>query len=171
PYASLFRFLVVEPGGEEGVQPVVDRHGVKLQAGPGVLAGRLQPVEQLGHRGPRVRLLPRAGAQLHQRVRLLRTGRKRSTRAVILEAAPHQPYAVCQQRRGQRIAGMALIGPAVEGEAEGAAAVDLAAGDAVRLGHFVRPMAFATSRASSTLMTSCVTVLRVTTSQERSPCS
>ena len=56
-------------------------------------------------------------------------------------------------------------------KAQGLAAVDQAAGDAVGLAHFERPSARATSRANSTCKISCVTVLRVTTSHERSPCS
>ena len=62
--------LVIEPGGEKAVEPVIDRHGIQLKAGPGVLARGLQPVKQLCHRGARVRLLPCARAQMHQRVRL-----------------------------------------------------------------------------------------------------
>ena len=59
----------------------------------------------------------------------------------------------------------------VKGETEGFAAVDLAARNAIGLAHFLRPCALATSRAISTFRISCVTVLRVTTSQDRSPCS
>ena len=91
---------------------------------------------------------------------------------MVLERTSHQANAVCQQGRGQRIPGMALVGDTIEGEAVGATAVDLSARrDPVFLGHLLRPRERATSRASSTLEISCVSVLRVTTSHERSPAS
>ena len=167
--------LVIEPGCKEGRQLVVDPHGVETKAGPTVLAVGLKAVEQFGHRGPRVRFLSPAGPQLDQGVRLFRARAQGATGAMVLEAATHQPNAVGKQRRGQRVAGMARVGQPVEGEAERPGAVDLAAPklgvDAMRLAHFVRPCLRATSRASSTRVISCVTVFRVTTSQERSPCS
>ena len=163
--------LVIEARRKEGRQAVIDRQRVEFQRRPAVLALRLQPVEQL-HRGrPRVGLAPRPAAQLHQGIRLFRPGGNRPARTVILEAAPHQPHAIGQKRRGQRIAGMSQIGQPVEGEADRAAAVDLAARDAIVLCHRPRPRSRATSRAISTCVISCVRVLRVTTSQDRSPCS
>ena len=163
--------FVVKPCREKAVQLVVDRHRVQLEAGPSVLACRLQPVEEFGHRRPRIRFLPRARAQMDQRVRFFRPCRQRPARAVILKAPPHQPHAIGEQRRGQRVALVADIAVPVKGEAEGFAAVDLAARNAIGLAHLLRPCALATSRASSTLVISWVTVLRVTTSHDRSPCS
>ena len=163
--------FVVKPCREKAVQLVVDRHRVQLEAGPSVLACRLQPVEEFGHRRPRIRFLPRARAQMDQRVRFFRPCRQRPARAVILKATPHQPHAIGEQRRGQSVARMADIAVPVKGKAEALRAVNLAARNAIGLAHLLRPCALATSRASSTLVISWVTVLRVTTSHDRSPCS
>ena len=111
-------------------------HHVKCQRRPAVLALRLEAVVELGGGGARVRLAPGAGAQLDDRVRLLRAGREDAARPVVLERAADQRDAVGQQRRGERIAGMALVGAAVELEQQRLAAVDEAAGgDAVGLRH------------------------------------
>ena len=163
--------FVVKARRQKAVETVVDRQRVKLQAGPAVLALRGQPVKQLCHGGAGVGFLPRARAQFDQGVRLFGASRDRPTRAVILKAAPHQADAVGQQGRGECIAGVARIRQPVKMKAKGLAAVDQAACNAVGLAHFERPSARATSRANSTCKISCVTVLRVTTSHERSPCS
>ena len=160
--------LVIKPGGEKRIQPVVDRHRVKLQRRPTVLAFRLQPVKQLRHRRPRVRLGPRAGPQLHQRVRLLRPRRHHSARTVILETAPHQPRTIGQKGRRKRIPRMPRIAHPIECERPLTCPINLPTCNSA---HRPRPAARATSRASSTPVISCVTVLRVTTSQDRSPCS
>ena len=167
--------LVVKPRRQKRIETVVDGQRVKPQAGPAVLALRRQPVEQLGHGGAGVGFLPRAGTQFDQRIRLLGPRRNNPARAVVFEAAPHQPHAVGQQGRGEGVARMAVIGQPVEMKAQGLAAVDLArrksGRKAVYLRHLERPCARATSRAISTLLISWLSVLRVTTSHDRSPCS
>lgn len=89
-----------------------------------VLAGRRQPREKLGRGGALVRLRPAAGAELDQRVRLFGARRHDAARTVILEAAPDQHLVVGEKRRGQRVAREAAHPLAVEGEVDGAAAVD-----------------------------------------------
>ena len=69
-----------------------------------------------------------APAQLHQGVGFLGPGREDAARAMVFEAAPDQMNAVRQQRRGQGVAAEAPVRPAIEGEGEGAGAVDAAAG-------------------------------------------
>ena len=101
-----------------------------------MLARRKQPgIERDLGRAP-VRLGVGAGFELHQRRRLLGAGRDDAPRPMVLEAAPDETHAVCQQGRSQRIAGMALVFTAVEPESEQPAAVDRATDlQAERLGH------------------------------------
>ena len=160
--------LVIEAGGQEIGKVIVHRQRVEGKRGPAVLAAGFQPVEELHHGGAGIGLVPRAGAQFHQRVRLFGAGGEDAARAVILEAAADEAHAVRQKRRGERIAGMALIQLAVEGEAQRLAAVDRSALEPHAAPAFARS---ATSRARSAPRISWVTVLRVTMSQLRSPCS
>src|SRR5690606_12098415 len=120
--------LVVEAGRDEGRGQLVERADVPLQRRPGMLAGGLEPVEQFRDRGTGVGLAPGAGPELDQGIRLFRSRREEAARPVILEGAAEQALAVGEQRRRQRVAGMALEAPAVETEGQGPAAVDLAAG-------------------------------------------
>ena len=94
---------------------------------------------------------------------------------MIFKATPHQAHTIGQKCRGERIARMAAVGMAIKGKVKGLAPIDLAPfGQAVGLCHADSPAACAaraTSRASSTLVISWVSVLRVTTSHDRSPCS
>src|SRR5690606_13572255 len=154
-----------------------------------------EPVEELDRRRARVRLLGRAAAELDERVRLLRPGGEDPARAVVFERPADQPHPVGDEGGGEGITGMALELLAVPGEPERPGTVHEPAADPVGLGgarclrrcrgmlarhliaghhlltHLVRPLSRATSRASATSVISCVSVLRVTTSQERSPCS
>jgi hypothetical protein len=57
-----------------------------------------------------------AAAQLHERVRLLGARAEDATRTVILKGAADEAHAVRQQRRGERVAAIAAIALAVEGE-------------------------------------------------------
>ena len=83
--------LVVEAGARSsGRQQRVHRQQVEAQRRPAVLARGVEPVVELDRRRPRVRLAPRAGAQLDQRIRLLRAGGEDAARAVILERAADQ---------------------------------------------------------------------------------
>ena len=130
-----FEGLVVEAGREQGAQQAVQGHQVERERGPAVLACRDQPVLQLGHGRPAVGLGARPFAEPHERVRLLRTGREDAARAMVLEAAPDQPHAAREQRRGERIARVPLMVAAIEAEAERLAAVDQPArGQSERLG-------------------------------------
>ena len=67
--------LVIKPRRKERIQPVIHRQRIKPQPRPCVLTARLQPLKQFRHRRPRIRLRPRAAAQMHQRIRLLRPRR------------------------------------------------------------------------------------------------
>ena len=133
---------------------------------------------QFGHGDPAVRLTVGPGAKLDKTVWLFRSGGNNAARTVIFERSSDKPHAVGDQRRGKCITGKATITPSVKGKAERCAAVDQATIKAIYLGHFdLRPeaapeaMPDVTSAASSTFSTSWVTVLRVTTSQLRSPIS
>src|SRR6056297_2283273 len=136
-----------------------------------ILTARAQPVEEFGHRGAGIGLLRGALAQFHQRIGFFRPGGENTARAVILERPPHQPLPVGQKRRGQRIAGMPAHSLAVEAKGDLGGPVDQPAAYTMDLTHRPRPRARATSRASSTAVISWLTVSRVTTSQDRSPCS
>ncbi len=140
----------------------IRRQQIEAQRRTAVLARRLQPVEQFDRRRARVRLAPRAGAQFHQRVRLLGPRRQHAARAMIFERAADQRYAIGQQRGGERVAGMAGEAASVEAESSGCA-------------RSIRPplgqagsCALAPPRLRAEAI-SWVRVSRVTTSQRRQP--
>ena len=106
-----------------------------------------------------------------QRFGLLLTGGVYSAGAVVFEGACDHSLAISQQRRSEGVAWMAFEPPAVKGKVQYPGSVDYSTVRPEFLCHLLRPSAKATSRANSTLEISCVNVSRVTTSQERSPCS
>ena len=133
--------LVVEAGREQRSHAVVDRADVEGEAGPAVLAGRLEAVAQLLDGGAGVRLeAAGAAAGAHQRVRLVGAGGDHAARAVVLERAAHQVDAVGEQRRGQGVAGEAGVALAVEAEADRLRVVDAAAVREAVAGHSVPPV-------------------------------
>ena len=115
--------LVVEAGRKQRREPVGDRAEVEADARPAVDAARAQALGELQGRRPRVGLVLVA-VELNDGVRLLGAGGDEPPRAVVLEAAPDQAHAVRHQGRGQRVAGVALVVPAVEAEPEPAGAID-----------------------------------------------
>ena len=116
--------LVIEPGGEEWRENVVDRHRVEPERGPAVLAAGDQAVVDLLHRGAGIGRDVDAGADGDQRVRLVRPGSDRAPRAVILEGPAHEPDVVRQQRGGDRIARETRHGFPVEAEGDRLRPVD-----------------------------------------------
>ena len=159
--------LVVEAGAEDRREQLVHREQIEFQRRKAVLARGVEPVIELDGGGAGVRLAPRARAELDQRAGLLRAGREDAARAMIFERAADQAHAVGEQRRSERVAGMAGHLLAVEGEGERARAVDQAAGRGamgLRLRHAQAPLS-----ANSTAVISCVVMSRVTTSQAWQP--
>jgi hypothetical protein len=152
---------------------VVDRHDVEAERWPAILAVGDQSVEQLDRGGASIGLLARSAAQFDNRVGFFRTRGLDAARPMILEAAPDQVYAVGEQRRGERVALVALVGFAVEGEADYASAVDMTAtAGAELLRHFAQPSRLPAGRlgeAGAVLKISWVTVSRSTTIQARQP--
>src|SRR5687768_14340754 len=89
---------------------------------------RLEAVVELDLGRTQVRRLARrVAAHGHERVWLLGTGGDDAARPVVLERAPDEVHAVGEQRRGQRVAGEALTGRAVEAEPERTSPVDASA--------------------------------------------
>ena len=163
--------LVIEPRSEPRGHQVVHCHQIVFQRAAMVLAGGGQPVEKLGNRRARVGFLMCAGAQLDERVGFFGPGGENPARAVVFERAAHQQLPICQERRGQRVTVVTAHALAVEGKRDFLVTVDQTAIQPVFLHHLLRPLARATSRAISTDVISWVSVSRVTTSHERSPCS
>ena len=142
--------------------------------------GGFQPLVQFDRRRFAVRLAPRAGAQLDQRIRLLRAGGNDAARPVILEAAANEADAFRQQRGGKRVTRKARDLASVKAATQRLRAIDRArrsradrAGRAREVswrlaaaGADAAPCAPSTNSAP---MTSCVRVLRVTTSQAWQP--
>jgi hypothetical protein len=97
--------LVVEARAEEAREQAVHRADIEVERRPAVLARCGEPGIELLHRGTAVGLAPPAGADRHQRIGFRGAGGEDAARAVILEAAADQPHAVCEQRRGESVAG------------------------------------------------------------------
>ena len=138
--------LVVEAGGEQRAEVVVDRAHIEGERGPAVLARRLEAGAQLLEGGAGVRLeAAGAAAGAEEGVRLVGSGGDDAARAVVLERPPHQVDAVREQRRGEGVTGEALVALAVDGEADRALVVDAAAVREAVAGHFGSPVRVARS--------------------------
>ena len=117
--------LVVEADGKQRRRKAVDRHRIPLQRRPGVLRARLQALVELDLRRAQIgRDATLARVERDQRVRLVRPQRERTARPMVFERAPHQMNAVGDERGGERIAGEAVVGLAVEEERDGLRAID-----------------------------------------------
>src|SRR6185436_3329190 len=128
--------LVVEAGGEEGMEPLVDRAEIEAERGPAVLTARDEPADERSAGGAHARRPARAFAHRDERATLVEPGRGDASRPVLLEAARDQVHAVGEERRGERVARVAGEAPAVETKIERSPAVDPAAGrEAKRLAH------------------------------------
>ena len=123
--------LVVEARREEPRQQRVDRAQIEAQRREGVDRLGGQALTQFGH-GCAVVGLARApfrfgNVAIDERIGLFDPGGDNPARAVILERTADEVHAVGQQRRSHGITAVALIGPAVKGEAQRLAAIDAAA--------------------------------------------
>ena len=133
--------LVVEAGPEQRRQEIVHRADVECERGPAVLARSAQSLVELDLGRAQVGREPAGPARDgDERVRLLRAGAEDSARPVIFVRAPNQMDAIGEQRRGERVAGVALMQKAVEREGERARAIDRTdACETKRLAHSRRP--------------------------------
>ena len=93
---------------------------ILVQAAVVVLRGDVEASGQRLHVGQHVGFV----RQLHQGVGVLPGHRQRAARAVVLERAREQPALVGQQGAGDAVAGQALVGGALEVEADRAVAID-----------------------------------------------
>ena len=123
--------LVVEARREEPRQQRVNRAQIEAERGEGVDRLGGQALTQFSH-GCAVVGLARAlfrfgDVAVDECVGLFDACRHDPARAVILERTADQMHAVGQQRRGNCIAAVALVGLAVKGEAQQLAAIDAAA--------------------------------------------
>jgi hypothetical protein len=116
--------LVVEARRHEAGEEAGDRHEVELRGGPAVHARGDEALVQLHLGRARVRDGAGASLQLHDRVGLFHAAGDDAARAVVLPAAREERDPVGEQRRGERVARMALVRLAVEGEAQCAGAID-----------------------------------------------
>ena len=134
--------LVIEAGAEQGREEIVDGAEVELERGPAILARGAEAIIKLDLGCAQVGSHS-AGSALErdERVRLLGAGAENPARAVILERAPDEMKAIGDQRGRERVAGVALVIEAVEGEDERARTVDRTdACETKRLAHSPRPV-------------------------------
>src|SRR5258705_8032897 len=125
--ARLHKGLVVEASRKQPPKGTDQRAEIGFEPWPGMLARRAQPVVKSDVGGAAIGFGIGTTFELNQRRGFLRPGRKDAARAVVFEAARDEAHAIRQQRRSQRVAGMAVIFLPVEGEAQNLATVDLAA--------------------------------------------
>src|SRR6185437_84238 len=86
----------------------------EAQRGPAVLTVGDEALEELNDCGARIRFATRPGPKLHQRIRLLGTGREHAAGPVVLERAADDRHAGCQQGGCKRVSGAALVTTTVE---------------------------------------------------------
>src|SRR5258708_5532520 len=111
--------LVVEARREEPRQRIVDATHIELKGRPAILAMGVQVAIQLNLGRAQVwRDARGVAADGDERIRLFGAGRKNAARPMIFEGTSDEVNTVREQRRGQRIAPIALIGSAIEGEGQ-----------------------------------------------------
>ena len=116
--------LVIEAGDEDGGKQIVDHADIEADRWPGIDAAGGEPVINFDFRCPQIGGGEGAVFKLHQAAGILASGADQPARAVIFEAARDQAHAIGQQRAGQRVPLKGAVAGAVEGEMEGAAAID-----------------------------------------------
>ena len=101
---------------------LVETAGFRLrrQAAPAVQASRLESIDELNLGCTEHRF----GPHLHQRIRFLAPGAEDTARTAIGHAPGHHADVVRQQRGGEGIAGIALIGKPVECEPDWTRSID-----------------------------------------------
>ena len=118
--------FAVKAGRHETGKQTGQAFDIKTQARPAACAGGRQAFVEFDLRGLQVGNGVGTGFQLDQHIGFVGAGADHATRAAVFEAAGQQADAIGQQRRGQCVARMALIGVPVKPEAKGAAGVDIA---------------------------------------------
>src|SRR5690606_17478285 len=116
--------LVVEARRKQFANELVDRADVPGKRGKPVLALSHEAVMNLDHGGWNVRIAHLAPQDCDQGVRLVHACRKHAAGSMVFERTAERTYAIGQQRGSQRVAGIAAIGNSIEGETDGARAVD-----------------------------------------------
>ena len=124
--------LVVEPRREEALQDRIHRADIEFQRREAVLALGVKAVIELDLGGPKVRFGLGAATNADERVRLFRSDGNDAARTVVFEGTADKMNVVGEQRRGERVALIALIALAVESEGEGACTVNPATAGSAR---------------------------------------
>ncbi|CFP56572.1 Uncharacterised protein [Bordetella pertussis] len=159
--------LVVEACRDEPGNHAMEGAHIEAQRRPAVLARHFDAILQLHHRRPGVRVGLALLQDVDQRIHFLDACGIDAARPVILETPADQMHAVCQQRRGKRVAVVALILNAVEPECQRTTTVDQSAMiQPILLRHFAGSSIGAVR---STFSMACVSVSRVTRTHARQP--
>ena len=139
--------LVVEAGGKERREPIVDSAHVEGKRGIMVLRLRFHAVEDFLHGGAHIGLTAGIVAgNVHQRAGFLRASAQNAARAVVLERAACEVNAVCQHGGSERVAFHRVELPAIQREGDRFRRAQAAlAGNAIGPGvdgetHFASPL-------------------------------
>src|SRR3569833_1262674 len=117
--------LVVEAGGNERRDQIVDRADIEVEARPAVLTLRLQAFIQLDLRGSQVgNKAGRVATDCNQRVRLFGARRENAARPVVLERSAHQVHTIGEQSGSQGIALNACVALSIKCEIQHAGTID-----------------------------------------------
>ena len=135
--------LVVEASGEEALEGA--QHGANIERGrrPAVHGAGHQPFVEFHFRGAQVGGAPSAFAHLHQRIRFFHASGQQATWPMQLERPTHHADAIGKQCGCQRVARMAGVCAAIEGEAQRTVAVYTATGGKTRTTHGLAPATLA----------------------------
>ena len=110
--------LVVEAGGKERREHVVESAEVATERGPMVLALCLKAVTELDLGGAQIGGEARARSHRHEGIGFIGTRRHDAARAVIFERTSDEMHAVGEQGGSERVAGEAFVSLAVERKAQ-----------------------------------------------------
>ena len=121
--------LVVEPRRHELRKTPAEALQIERERGPSCRSAGNEALVELDLRRLEIGDGERAGLDLHERVRLLRAGADDAARPAVLEAARQHPDPMRQQRRGERIAGVAAEALPIERKGERAAPIDARRGE------------------------------------------
>ena len=119
--------LVIETGHEKAREEIVYAANVEADAGPTVDRTGFETVVESDLGRAQVWCGARAGAELHQGVRLFGPESQNAARAMIFERAADQPNSVREEGGGEGVSRKARIGAAFEPEGQRPVAVDKSA--------------------------------------------
>ena len=116
--------FVVETCGQNPMEEIQRALDITLSGRPGVYRTRLHSIDKWCRRCRAVWQLYAVQGDVEDRTRIIEPSPPDPSGAMVFEAAPHDAHATCQQRRGERVTGMASVVTPVKSKAQDFGAIN-----------------------------------------------